>query len=77
MNTIRVDIDSILSTISKNPSISDLHLNCNEKSSYRINGEIFKDPNIPILNYESMEINSSQIKNVILPMREKMEQLTE
>lgn len=44
MNTIRVDIDSILSTISKNPSISDLHLNCDEKSSYRINGEIFKGP---------------------------------
>ena len=61
MNTIRVDIDSILSTISKNPSISDLHLNCDEKSSYRINGEIFKDPNIPILNYESMEIILKQL----------------
>lgn len=61
MNTTRVDIDSILAIISNNPSISDLHLHSNEKSSYRINGEIFKDPNLPILNYEAMEIILKQL----------------
>lgn len=61
MNTIRVDIDTILAMISKNPAISDLHLACLEKSSYRLNGEIYKDPNLPLLNYEAMEIILKQL----------------
>ena len=61
MNTTRVDIDSILAIISNNPSNSDININRKEKSSYRINGEIFKDPNLPVLNYEAMEIILKQL----------------
>lgn len=61
MNTIRVDIDSILSMISGDPGISDLHLSCGGKSSYRKNGEIIKDPILPVLSPESMEILIKQL----------------
>lgn len=61
MNTSRVDIDTILSLISGNPNISDLHLTCSGKSSYRLNGDITKDENLPLMNSESMEIVLKQL----------------
>lgn len=61
MNTTRVDIESILSIIAANPNISDLHLSGKEKSSYRLSGEIIKDPQLPILNQEAMEIILKQL----------------
>lgn len=61
MNNIRVDIDAILSLISQNPNISDLHLTCSGQSSYRLNGDIFKDPKLPVLNNEAMEIILKQL----------------
>ena len=61
MNTVRVDIDSILAGIAENPNISDLHLTCSGKSSYRLNGDIIKDEKIPIINSENMEIILKQL----------------
>lgn len=61
MNTIRVDIDAILSLIGSNPNISDIHLTCRGKSSYRLNGDIIKDDKIPLLDQESMEILLKQL----------------
>lgn len=61
MNTTRVDIDSILSLVAQNPNISDIHLRCREASSYRLNWDIIKDPALPLLDQESMEIILKQL----------------
>ena len=61
MNTVRVDIDSVLSEIAGNPNISDLHLTCSGRSSYRLNGDIVKDEKIPLINNENMEIILKQL----------------
>lgn len=61
MSTVRVDIDSILSLISANPNISDLHLTSRGESSYRLNGEIIKDPAIPRLDKDGIEILLKQL----------------
>lgn len=61
MNTIRVDIDSILANLAWDPNISDIHLTCSGKSSYRLNGDIIKDDKIPLLNNENMEIILKQL----------------
>lgn len=61
MSNVRVDIDNILSLIAWNPNISDLHLTSGGKSSYRLNGDIIKDVNIPLLDQEAMEILLKQL----------------
>ena len=61
MNTVRVDIDSVLSEIAGNPNISDLHLTCSGRSCYRLNGDIVKDEKIPLINNENMEIILKQL----------------
>lgn len=61
MNTVRVDIDSILAEFAGNPNISDLHLTCSGRSSYRLNGDIVKDGKIPLINSENMEIILKQL----------------
>lgn len=61
MNTIRIDIDSILANLSSDPNISDIHLTCSGKSSYRLNGDIIKDDKIPPLDNDNMEIILKQL----------------
>ena len=61
MNTVRVDIDLILSEFAENPNISDLHLTCSGRSSYRLNWDIVKDEKIPLINSENMEIILKQL----------------
>lgn len=61
MNTVRVDIDLILSEFAENPNISDLHLTCSGRSSYRLNWDIVKDEKIPLINNENMEIILKQL----------------
>ena len=61
MNTVRIDIDSILSTISSNPWVSDIHLTCHGRSSYRFNGDIIKDEALPLLDMEMMEVILKQL----------------
>lgn len=57
----KLRIDSILSSISKNDSISDIHISADEYISFRKNGDIVKYYKIPKVTEEQMEIIVKQI----------------
>lgn len=56
-----IDIEAILSLISKNPNISDLHLSGGESISYRLNGEIIREEQAWKLTNETLEIILRQL----------------
>lgn len=61
MATQSFDIESILTLISKNPNISDLHLSAWESIAYRLNGSIIREEQAGKLNQETMEIILRQL----------------
>jgi twitching motility protein PilT len=56
-----IKIDDILTSISKNDSISDIHISTDEYISFRKNWDIVKYTKLPKLNEEQMELIIKQI----------------
>ena len=56
-----IRIDEILTSISKNDAISDIHISADEYISFRKNGDIVKYTKLPKLTDESMEMIIKQI----------------
>jgi len=56
-----IRIDEILTSISKNDAISDIHISSDEYISFRKNGDILKYTKLPKLTDESMEMIIKQI----------------
>lgn len=59
--TGNIDIEQILSQISSKENISDIHLATDEPISFRINWEIKKMENLPILKEDMMEMIVKQL----------------
>ena len=57
----RIRIEDILSSIAKNPAISDIHISTDEYISFRKNGDIVKYVKLPKLTDEQVEIISKQL----------------
>jgi len=54
-------IDDVLASISKNDSISDIHLAADEYIAFRKNGEILKYTKLPKITEEQMELIAKQL----------------
>jgi len=57
----RIRIEDILSSIAKNPAISDIHISTDEYISFRKNGDIVKYVKLPKLTDEQVEIIAKQL----------------
>jgi len=58
---VNIRINDVLSSIAKNPAISDIHVSAGEYISFRKNGDILKYTKLPKITDEQMEIIVKQL----------------